>query len=458
MRFLLVIITFLLISLPSLGQSEKPQTIIVPTGSLGDISETRIKILEKTLESKLGEYFSVIPKQLFEEAQEKAFEELDYEECTEDQCILLIQEMLQGENAFQLLLIHEEGDTQISITWTDLDQKRVKEEYCEGCKTKELRKNIADLVEKLVGGLTNIDKNDIKKNTKTTLIRRNNEVDSSGFFIAVGGVCEIIKSDNGKDWQVVNTDNCKRLLGVTRGNNQIIAVGISGKIFNSEDGVDWFLNDLDTNNDLHEIYFHKNIFIIVGEDGLILVSQNGDLWEEVDSGVSVDLFDITFFNGEFIIVGEDGTILVSSNGRNWKKIDSNTSDDLSGVTNSNKLIVTGGEDGLILHSKDSRNWSKSKISKEQDIFGVYFENKLFFAVGKGGIEYSKNGKAWKSIKLDNKNPSVYCCFIRGLVYGNNKFISVGDRGTLFISDNGRKWEPVVSNAKWDIHEVNFFSN
>ena len=119
-------------------------------------------------------------------------------------------------------------------------------EYCEGCKTKELRKNIADLAEKLVGGLTNIDKNDIKKNTKTTLIKRNDEVDSSGFFIAVGGVCEIIKSDNGKDWQVVNTDNCKRLLGVTRGNKQIIAVGISGKIFNSEDGVDWFLNNLIT--------------------------------------------------------------------------------------------------------------------------------------------------------------------------------------------------------------------
>ena len=39
-----------------------------------------------------------------------------------------------------------------------------------------------------------------------------------------------------------------------------------------------------------------------------------------------------------------------------------------------------------------------------------------------------------------------------------EFISVGDKGTLFISDNGRKWEPVVSNAKWDIHEVNFFSN
>ena len=86
MKKLLLLISFLLIAVPSFSQSEKPQTIIVPTGSLGEITETRIKILEKTLESKLDDYFAVVPKQLFEEAQEKAFEELEYEECTEDQC------------------------------------------------------------------------------------------------------------------------------------------------------------------------------------------------------------------------------------------------------------------------------------------------------------------------------------------------------------------------------------
>ena len=62
------------------GQSEKPQTILVPSGSLGEISEVKVKILEKTLESKLDEYFDIVPRHLFEEAQEKAFEELDYED------------------------------------------------------------------------------------------------------------------------------------------------------------------------------------------------------------------------------------------------------------------------------------------------------------------------------------------------------------------------------------------
>ena len=56
-------------------EERKPQTIIVPTGSLGEISEVRKKILEKSLESQLDDHFDIVPKELFEEAQEKAFEE-----------------------------------------------------------------------------------------------------------------------------------------------------------------------------------------------------------------------------------------------------------------------------------------------------------------------------------------------------------------------------------------------
>ena len=114
---------------------------------------------EKTLESALDDHFAIVPKDLFEEAQEKAFEELDYEECTEEQCIMMIKEILQVENAFQLVLMEEDGDTQISLTWNDLDQKRVEEDYCEGCKTKQLRDSLVGIVKILL--------KDKKKNYQT---------------------------------------------------------------------------------------------------------------------------------------------------------------------------------------------------------------------------------------------------------------------------------------------------
>ena len=169
MRFLLTsFLSVFLLSLSVFGQTEKPQTIIVPTGSLGNISEVRKKMLEKTLESALDDHFAIVPKDLFEEAQEKAFEELDYEECTEEQCIMMIKEILQVENAFQLVLMEEDGDTQISLTWNDLDQKRVEEEYCEGCKTKKLRDSLVGIVKILLK-----DKNKKLSDVNLKIIRDN---------------------------------------------------------------------------------------------------------------------------------------------------------------------------------------------------------------------------------------------------------------------------------------------
>jgi len=207
LRHILIILSFLLLTSPLFGQSEKPQTIIIPTGSIGEMSESRIKILEKTLESKLDDYFAIVPKELFEEAQEQAFEELEYDECTEDQCIRMIQELLQIENAFKMDLIFDEGDTQISITWNDQEQKRVEEDYCEGCKTKELRLMIGGLVEKLVG---------MKKVfTDEPVVQKIEKDKTEGLFVSVGDSGNIFTSSDGNSWTKRTSGTSKYLRGVT---------------------------------------------------------------------------------------------------------------------------------------------------------------------------------------------------------------------------------------------------
>jgi len=108
-------------------------------------------ILQNTLTQELSKHFQILPQDQFERVQEKVFEELDYEECTEDQCIVRIQEVLQIENVFNLQIIGEEGDTQLNLKWMNLDEKKNREDYCEGCKTKELRKRVKVLVEQLMG-------------------------------------------------------------------------------------------------------------------------------------------------------------------------------------------------------------------------------------------------------------------------------------------------------------------
>ena len=132
------------------AQSERPETIVIPVSSLGEVTDTRKQILQNSLEENLKEYFMIVSQERFEKAQEAAFEELEYEECTEEQCIVLIQEMLQVENVFALQLIVEGNDTQLSLSWRNLDEKKKATDVCRDCDSFELNNRITTLVKKLV--------------------------------------------------------------------------------------------------------------------------------------------------------------------------------------------------------------------------------------------------------------------------------------------------------------------
>ena len=130
MKQTLIILSILLLSSSLFGQSERPETIIIPVGTMGKISDSQKQFLQNTLGQELTKYFRLVPQDKFEAAQEKAFEELEFEECTEDQCIMMIQEILQVENVFSLQLVEEDGDTQLSLTWVGLEEKKVLTDFC----------------------------------------------------------------------------------------------------------------------------------------------------------------------------------------------------------------------------------------------------------------------------------------------------------------------------------------
>ena len=151
MKHLLILLISILLSSPVIGQSERPETIIIPVSGIGDVSNTRKIILQNTLEEQLKEHFMLISQERFEEVREKVFEELEYEECTEDRCIMMIQEMLQVENVFHLQLIGEGNDIQLNLKWITLEEKKNETDVCLGCGTFQLNDKVRGLVEKLVG-------------------------------------------------------------------------------------------------------------------------------------------------------------------------------------------------------------------------------------------------------------------------------------------------------------------
>ena len=112
--------------------------VVLPIVTLGTITVTQKTIIYNELFDVITQDFNVVSQEEYEKAENRAFEELDYEQCTEDQCIKLIQEILQVENMFQLQLIRENKNTQISLNYIDLDRKINTSDFCENCNTNDL--------------------------------------------------------------------------------------------------------------------------------------------------------------------------------------------------------------------------------------------------------------------------------------------------------------------------------
>ena len=103
---------------------------------------------------------------------EQVFEELEYEECSEDTCIMRIQEMLQVENVFNLQIIGEGTDSQLNLKWITLDEKKNETDVCLGCGTFQLNDKVRRLVEKLVGKIV-VEEN--KEDQKEEELKRQKE-------------------------------------------------------------------------------------------------------------------------------------------------------------------------------------------------------------------------------------------------------------------------------------------
>ena len=102
------------------------------------------------LQAVLSEKFELVSQRRFEEAQNKAFEELDYDQCTEENCIRFIQDTLQVESFFSLQLLQEKEITQLTFQMLDLDRKIVKTDMCNECSTLDLNEKVTDLIEEML--------------------------------------------------------------------------------------------------------------------------------------------------------------------------------------------------------------------------------------------------------------------------------------------------------------------
>lgn len=142
---------FLSLILGTAQAQEKEMAGLAPMGALGDFSEMEKQIIFNSLQESLSTHYVLASQKAFDTALTQAFEELDYDECTEDQCFALIQQILQADNLFLFNMTREGSFTQLSLTRVDLDSQRlVRTAYCENCGIGQLNTKVEGLVLKII--------------------------------------------------------------------------------------------------------------------------------------------------------------------------------------------------------------------------------------------------------------------------------------------------------------------
>ena len=144
---LLMISGWLALSTLAVAQADMQETAVAPVAVLGAVSEGERSILKNRLDNLLSRRYRIISEKQYLEAEEAAFQSLDASQCTEENCIRKIQELLQVESLFILQIIKEGGLVQLSLTRVGLDSRRTADATCSNCSLEGLLERLEALVD-----------------------------------------------------------------------------------------------------------------------------------------------------------------------------------------------------------------------------------------------------------------------------------------------------------------------
>ena len=124
--------------------------LVLPINTFASELENLQRILYNSLKSEVSKNFNLVTESQFEKALNIAFEELEYEECNEEQCIKYIQDILQVENIFEVNVLKEKNDYQLTLSLKDLDRNYVDTIFCNSCNTQKLTSNVLNMFYRLI--------------------------------------------------------------------------------------------------------------------------------------------------------------------------------------------------------------------------------------------------------------------------------------------------------------------
>ena len=289
--------------------------------------------------------------------------------------------------------------------------------------------------------------------TSTNLYSTNSICFDSSGFVTTSGI--IYHSIDGTNWTKADKPSSQAISYISDIqflDGQYVAVGNGFMV--SSDGVAW--NRKNDNEVLNRISYGNGIYVGIGNSKtystIVKTSTDGVTWQPQTVKVTDSLWqaDITYGSGKFVLVGNKGLILYSTDGANWTKSISGITSSLRSVLFSNGRFITAGDNGIILYSSDGVTWTPTSSGLSST--GNYSLQDLAYGNGQivGVGSYYERGNSWNvtyhGVIISSSDGVTWTQqtlpptgFLKGVSYGNDRFVVTGDAGAILSSADGTTW-------------------
>ena len=277
-------------------------------------------------------------------------------------------------------------------------------------------------------------------------------------------------SDDGNIWTAVNNSPFKTGYGLDWNGEIWVAVGSNDpftSIAYSYNGTEWInaTNIFDTGRG---VKWNGYMWVAVGSKNvtfntLIAYSYDGICWKPAyNPSTSIEGFALDW-NGTIWVAGVDSsnTLIISSDGDTWSTTNPLPSNFYCYTVVWNGIIwVAGGDTSSLLYSYNGLNWYSANMITPTSFLTTYraaaWNGSMWLVGGEPSpyIQYSYDGINWDTTNVSNPPGNT----INGITWDGNKWIAVGNGGTIFYSYNGFYWTSVSNPSNSDIFAVAWNKN
>lgn len=271
----------------------------------------------------------------------------------------------------------------------------------------------------------------------------------NGSYIAVGECGTILTSKDGEKWDVQKIDISEDFNKIIVNGGASTIVGNNGIILTSKDGIKWERPISPTTENLNDIIFADNKYIAVGDNGVIIASDGNGMWMEKVSNTKNNLKSIAFGGNNWIAVGDAAEIVISIDGDSFTPLQVSSTDtrNLNSIIYDESNFVAVGDNGAFLSPDSGTSWTLQEISTVHLRYIYFSSNAYYVAGGNGKIFFSTDKKVWKEGILKGNRQ------INSIFYWENKYVAVGNSGTILASADGINW--VSKNMPVKIEDIDY---